>query len=47
MSMKRRKSVKCTMCTPDRWKGNAKDRLKPKQANQKIEARKEIREDRE
>jgi len=22
-----RRSVRCTMCTPDRWKGNHKDRF--------------------
>ena len=23
-----RRSVRCTMCTPHRWKGNRRDRLK-------------------
>jgi len=30
MSQKRRRSVRCTMCTPHRWKGNAQGRFKLK-----------------
>lgn len=43
MSIKRKKQVRCTLCTPNKWKGNKKDRLKPRQANQKSEAKKEIK----
>ncbi len=46
--MKRRKNsrrtVRCTLCTKHRWKGNRKDRLKPKD-NAKIQhAKRECRE---
>lgn len=27
---KRRKSVRCTLCTPDRWRGNTAGRFKAK-----------------
>jgi hypothetical protein len=27
---KSRRRVRCTLCTPNRWKGNRKGRLKPK-----------------
>lgn len=42
MSLKRRRQVRCTLCTPDRWKGNASDRFKHKEAQLRREAKKEV-----
>lgn len=41
---KSKRSVKCTLCTPHRWLGNSKDRLKPKDQAKKQAAKKEIKE---
>lgn len=32
-----RRSVRCTMCTDVRWKGNGKDRFKPKESRRFLE----------
>lgn len=42
MSQKRKKQVRCTLCTPFRWLGNAKDRFKSKDFNKIKEMKKEI-----
>lgn len=45
MNFKRRKSkrsIRCSICTPHRWKGNGKDRFKAKDAQKQKEARKEV-----
>jgi len=35
---KSKKTVRCTLCTPYRWMGNAKQRLKAKELSAKIAA---------
>lgn len=40
---KSKRSVKCTMCTQDRWKGNSKGRFKAKDEAAKKESLKEIK----
>lgn len=39
---KNRRQVKCTMCTPDRWKGNAKDRFKAKDSAKRKDMKKQV-----
>lgn len=46
MNFKRKKpkrSVRCTLCTADRWKGNAKDRRPAKEKALTKEQKNEIR----
>jgi hypothetical protein len=38
---KSRRSVRCTLCTPHRWHGNAKDRFKAKDEAERERARRE------
>jgi hypothetical protein len=28
---KSRRSIRCTLCTPHRWRGNSRDRFKPRE----------------
>jgi len=42
MSMRRRKQVKCTMCTSYRWMGNKKDRHKASELKKLNDAKKQI-----
>lgn len=42
MGQKRRKQVRCTLCTSHRWKGNAADRLKLKDAAKLRAMQKEV-----
>ncbi len=44
MSQKRRKQVRCTLCTPHRWLGNGKERFKGNERAARREHRLRIRE---
>jgi hypothetical protein len=44
MSQKRRKQVRCTLCTSHRWRGNSRERLSGKDAARKQAAEREIEE---
>lgn len=39
-----RRQVRCTLCTSHRWKGNARERFKAREADARARARREIRE---
>jgi hypothetical protein len=40
---KSKRNVRCTMCTQDRWKGNASERFKEKEAETRKRLDKETR----
>jgi len=39
---KSKRTVKCTLCTPDRWKGNNKDRFDTKETVARAKAKEDI-----
>ena len=44
MSQKRRKQVRCTLCTPHRWLGNGRERFKGRERGRRLDLKRQIRE---